>query len=112
MPHASQPLDGYLAREFQSDLDNCPLWKLFRSWNVALSAHETGRLAGSDAAVIRLCVQQQTIYFSAGDQAPPALSNRFDCAPVELAVSPGLMLPEQGCKFSWRYAMRLSREDR
>ena len=56
----------------------------------------------SDLAVIRLCGIQQTIYFTAGNHYPPALSNRFDCAPVELAVSPGLMFPKQGCKFSRR----------
>jgi hypothetical protein len=67
-----------------------------------LSAHETGRSAGSDLAVIRPCGTQQTIYFSAGNQDPPALSNRLDCTPVELAVSPGLMFPKQGCKFSRR----------
>jgi hypothetical protein len=95
------PRDGYLA-SFSPTLDKCALWKLSRSWNVALSAHETGRSAGLDLAVIRFCGTQQTIYFSAGNHDPPALSNRFDCAPVELAVSPGLMFPKQGCKFSRR----------
>ena len=90
---------GRISCEFQSDFDDCALWKLSPSWNVALSAHETGR---PDLAVIRLCGTQQTIYFSTGNHDPSALSNRFDCAPVELAVSPGLMFPKQGCKFSRR----------
>jgi hypothetical protein len=80
-------------------LYDCALWKLSPSWNGALSAHETGR---SDLAVIRLCGTQQTIYFTAGNHDPPALSNRFDCAPVELAVSPGLMFSKQGGEFSGR----------
>jgi hypothetical protein len=55
---------------------------------------KTGRSAGLDLAVVRLCGTQQTIYFSTGNHDPSALSNRFDCAPVELAVSPGLMFPK------------------
>jgi hypothetical protein len=93
---------GRIPCEFQCDFDKCVLWRLSRGWNVALSAHETGRSARLDLAVIRLCGTQQTIYFSTGNHDPSALSNRFDCAPVELAVSPGLMFPKQGCKFSRR----------
>ena len=85
---------GRIPCDFQCDFDKCALWRLSRRWNVALSAHETGRSAGLDLAVIRLCGTQQTIYFTAGNHDPPALSNRFDCAPVELAVSPGLMFPK------------------
>jgi hypothetical protein len=66
---------------------------------IALSVHETVR---SNLAVIRLGGTQQTIYFAARNHDPPALSNRFYRAPVELAVSPGLMFPKQGCKFSRR----------
>ncbi len=69
---------------------------------VEMSRYRRMRRAGPDLAVIRLCGTQQTIYFTAGNHDPPALSNRFDCAPVELAVSPGLMFPKQGCKFSRR----------
>ena len=61
---------------------------------MSLSAYETDRSAGLDLAVVRLCGTQQTIYFSTGNHDPSALSNRFDCAPVELAVSPGLMFPK------------------
>ena len=63
---------------FQCDFDKCALWRLSRRWNVALSAYKTGRSAGLDLAVIRLCGTQQTIYFTAGNHDPPALSNRFD----------------------------------
>ncbi|MFZ0709875.1 MAG: hypothetical protein WAM53_07530 [Terrimicrobiaceae bacterium] len=66
---------------------------------IALLVHETVR---SNLAVVRLCGTQQTIDFAAWDHDPSTLCNRFDCAPVELAVAPSLMFPKQGCKFSRR----------
>ena len=73
---------GRIPCDFQCDFDKYALWRLSRGWNIALSAHETGRSAGLDLAVIRLCGTQQTIYFSTGNHDPSALSNRFGCAPV------------------------------
>jgi hypothetical protein len=68
------PRDGYPA-SFSPTLMTARYGSCLQVGMSRYQRHETRR---PDLAVIRLCGTQQTIYFTAGNHDPPALSNRFD----------------------------------